>query len=160
MNQLPLGVTPPAPGKRKRKKGSLNRSASGRNRKSKRVNAIIATFPADSPVPPTPDTVIPADTTVTSRNPITLSQDKCLRNRADYATRKCVKKGEEVTRLKDEQVELLEIQKNQREDAKVNNQLMNKLEKKLSTNEISSSKQAALLKGRATRLSTSLTNKN
>ena len=137
MNQLPLGVTPPAPGKRKRKKGSLSRSASGGNQKSKRENAVIATFPADSPVPPT-DTVMPADTTVTSRNPITLSQDKCLCNRADYATQKCVKKEDEVMRLKDEQVELLEIQKNQREDAKVNNQLMNKLEKKLSTNEISS----------------------
>ena len=36
---------------------------------------------------------------------------------------------------------------------------MNKLEKKLSTNEIASSKQAASLKGRATNLSTSLTNK-
>ena len=56
-------------------------------------------------------------------------------------------------------MELLEIQKNQHEDAKVNNQLMNKLEKKLSTNEIASSKQAASLKRRATRLSTSLRNK-
>ena len=62
-------------------------------------------------------------------------------------------------RLKDEQVDLFEIQKNQCEDAKVNNQLMNKFKKQLSTNKIASSKHPASLKGRATILSTLLTNK-
>ena len=117
MNQLPTAVTPPAPRKRKRKKGIISRSSSGRDRKTKRANATTATFPADPPVSPN----------TAGTNPIPPPQVKRLRNRADYATRKCVKKGEEVTRLKDEQVELLEIQKNQREDAEVNNQLMNKL---------------------------------
>ena len=72
---------------------------------------------------------MPADTAAIGTNPITPTQVKCLRNRADYATRKCVKKGEEVMRLKDEQVDLLEIQKNQHEDAKVNKQVINKIEK-------------------------------
>ena len=62
-------------------------------------------------------------------------------------------------RLKDDKLDLIEIQKNQHEDAKVNKQLINRLEEKLSTNEIASSKLALTLKGRATRLSTSLTNK-
>ena len=155
MNQLPTAVTPPAPRKRKRKKGIISRSSYSRDRKKKRANATIATFPADNPVPPN-TSAMPDDTTGT--NPISPTQVKRLRNRADYATRKCVKKGEEVMRLKDDKLDLIEIQKNQHEDAKVNKQLINRLEEKLSTNEIASSKLALTLKGRATRLSTSLSN--
>ena len=112
MNQLPTAVTSPAPRKRKRKKGIISRSSSGRDRKKKRANATIATFPADNPVSPN-TTAMPDDTTGTNSIPPT--QVKRLRNRADYATRKCVKKGEEVMRLKDDKLNLIEIQKNQHE---------------------------------------------
>ena len=146
MNQLPTAVTPPAPRKRKRKKGIISRSSSGRDRKTKRANATTATFPADPPVSPN----------TAGTNPIPPPQVKRLRNRADYATRKCVKKGDEVMRLKDDKLDLIEIQKNQHEDAQVTKQLMTRLEEKLSSNEIASSKLASTLKGRAARLSASL----
>jgi len=107
---------------------------------------------------PPSTTVMPSGTPATPTNSITSCQAKLLRNRADYAIRKCVKNAEEVTRLKDEQAKLLQIQKNQEKDHKVNQELIHNLEKKLSTNDIASSKLASRLKGRSTRLSTALIN--
>jgi len=79
---------PPSASKERRKRKGLNigRHARAGKQKSKSENATGATFPAASSQ--TAYTPIPT-VVVGAKKPSDLPYDKSLRNRANYATRKC-----------------------------------------------------------------------
>jgi len=149
MDQSPKLFSPSVTKKKKKRPNgsSLGRHVGRMTQKRNRAQSIIASFPTNSV------TTHQSDVTSASAFQTDRDHEKHLRNKANYAKRQCVKKQEQVKELLVEQCDLKE---SLREQHLAHKSMKTNLESQLAITSASSSKVAASLSGRVTRLSRAL----
>jgi hypothetical protein len=156
MDQSPKLFSPSVTKKKKKRPNgsSLGRHVGRRTQKRNRAQSIIASFPTHSHLSP-PNSVTTHQSDVTSASAFQTDRDheKHLRNKANYAKRQCVKKQEQVEQLV---VEQCDLEESLREQHLAHKSMKTNLESQLAITSASSSKVAASLSGRVTRLSRAL----